>query len=156
MSRPIAKRVPVLVAVNRLGTGLLLAVLISSTSAAGIFFSHPRDGNFKFVSPGSDPWYYVNPGQFEFQTPDKWQHYMGNYLFCSPSERLIGKWPTIVLFASINVLKEVEDGYREGVSVKDLGVGFAGMFSSLTGHQIICVFDEEKILLKYFVSVDAF
>jgi hypothetical protein len=156
MTRSFIKRTPLLQTIHHLETGLILAILISSNAMAGIFFSHPRDGRFKFVTPGDDPWYYLNPGQLEFQTPDKWQHYMGNYLFCSPSEKLIGKWPTIVLFTSINILKELEDGYREGASVKDLGVGFAGMFSSLTGRRIICVFDEEKILLKYFVSLDAF
>lgn len=156
MIRSFIRRTPLQQTIRHLETGFILAILISSTGFAGIFFSYPRDGRFKFVTPSNDPWYYLNPSQLEFQTPDKWQHYMGNYLFCSPSEKFIGKWPTIVLFTSINILKEIEDGYREGASVKDLGVGFAGMFSSLTGRKIICVFDEEKILLKYFVSLDAF
>jgi hypothetical protein len=96
----------------------------------------------------------MNPNQFDFQTPDKWQHYMGNYLLASPAKNLIGRWPTIVLFTSLNILKEIEDGYREGASIRDVGVGIAGMLSSISGRKMICTFDEEKIVFKYFISLD--
>jgi hypothetical protein len=154
MSRSLSVKALLFAALKRIGEGALIALIIYSTSYGNPFFSHPRDGVFKFVSGGQDPWYYLNPTQLAFQTPDKWQHYMGNFLFASPSEKLIGKWPTIILFASLNVLKEVEDGYREGASVRDLGVGIAGMLSSISGRKMLCTFDEDKILFKYFISVN--
>jgi hypothetical protein len=135
-----------------LARGCLLAIILCSSSFAGIFFSHPRDGQFKMVSPGQDSWYYVNPALFQFQTPDKWQHFMGNFLFIKPAEKAIGRWPAIALFSSVNILKEIEDGYREGASVRDLGIGIAGMISSLSGNKIVCTFDEDKIVFKYFSS----
>jgi hypothetical protein len=125
-------------------------------NASGIcnpFFSYPRDGHFKFAPSEMDRWYYLNPNQIEFQTPDKWQHYMGNYLFAGLSEKAIGKWPTVVIFTSLNVLKEVEDGYREGASFKDLSVGLLGMIASISNRSLICTFDEEKIVFKYSMSL---
>ncbi|OGC95510.1 MAG: hypothetical protein A2W25_01180 [candidate division Zixibacteria bacterium RBG_16_53_22] len=139
-----------------LARAFLLAFLLCSQSFAGIFFSHPRDGQFKFVSPSEDYWYYVNPDQFAFQTPDKWQHFMGNFLLAKPAEKMIGRWPTVALFSSVNILKEIEDGYREGASVRDLGVGFAGMLSSLSNYKVVCTFDHEKIIFTYFISFDSF
>ncbi len=138
------------------GRGLILTFFISSSSFGGIFFSHPRDGQFKFVTPKDDLWYYVNSNQIAFQSPDKWQHYMGNFLLARPVESVIGRWPTIALFTSANVLKEVEDGYREGLSVRDLGVGIGGMFLALTRQKLVCIFDEDKILFRYSVSIDSF
>ena len=139
-----------------LAAGFVLALLLFSSSFAGILFSHPRDGQFKFVSPSEDYWYYVNSDQFAFQTPDKWQHFMGNFLLAKPTEKMIGRWPTVALFSSVNILKEIEDGYREGASVRDLGVGIAGMISSLSSYKVICTFDHEKIVFTYFISFDSF
>ena len=134
----------------------MLALILCASSFAGILFSHPREGQFKFVSPGEDYRYYVNADQLAFQTPDKWQHFMGNFLLAKPTEKKIGRWPTIALFSSVNILKEFEDGYREGASVRDLGVGIAGMLSSLSSYKVVCSFDHEKIILTYFVSFDSF
>jgi hypothetical protein len=134
--------------------GLLLSFFFCSSSFAGIFFSHPRQGQFRFVPPGNDSWYYVNSNQIAFQTPDKWQHYMGNYLLARPVEKILGKWPTIALFTSANVLKEVEDGYREGASIRDLGVGISGMLLALINQKLVCIYDEDKILFRYSVSLN--
>jgi hypothetical protein len=149
-------RVYILSILRQISRATLLIVFISSSSYAGIFFSHPRDGQFKFVSPKNDFWYYVNSNDLAFQSPDKWQHYMGNYLLARPVQSIIGKWPTIALFTSANVLKEVEDGYREGLSVRDLSVGIGGMFLALTHQNMVCVFDEDKILFRYSISIDSF
>jgi hypothetical protein len=120
MPQSLPLRTPLASILKSLTLGIILIVLVHSTAIGNPLFSFPRDGSFKFASGSMDPWYYLNPNQLEFQSPDKWQHYMGNYLFADQVEKIIGKWPTIILFSSVNILKEVEDGYREGAYPRTL------------------------------------
>jgi hypothetical protein len=133
-------------------TGVFFAATLAPQANAGLLFSHPRDGSFKFTLAKNDPWFYYNRGEYAIQSPDKWQHFMGNYIFYRPTEKIIGRWRAIALFTSLDVIKEIGDGYREGASVRDLTVDFLGMAAALTGQKLICVYDDNSVILKYHFS----
>jgi hypothetical protein len=91
----------------------------------------PVDGKFKMQPASRDTWYYYDDVHWYIQAPDKWQHLMGSYastklLNAALKDRLTAA--TAVFLAGM--LKELDDSYREGWSVKDvlmdaIGVGAA-------------------------------
>lgn len=117
-----------------------------------MLFNYPRDGHFKLLSPGNDKWFYIDSENWYFKAPDKWQHYTGNYFFSKVLKDKIGVIPTISLLSIANIAKEIEDGYREGASIRDLGIGTAGMLAGLFQQNLICYYDNEKILLVYYFN----
>lgn len=117
-----------------------------------MFFSYPRDGQFKMLSSAEDKWYYIDFDNWYLKSPDKWQHYISNYYSSMILKDKIGLIPTISLLTLANVAKEVEDGYREGASYRDLGIGVAGMLAGIFQQDLICYYDSEKILLVYYFN----
>ena len=125
------------------------SVLLSSQANAGLLFSRSGDGHFKFTTAKADPWFYYDHNEYLIQSPDKWQHFMGNYILYRPTEKIVGRWKAIALFTSLDVIKEIGDGYREGVSVRDLTSDFLGILAALTDQRLVCTYDDNTVVLKY-------
>ncbi|PJA26311.1 MAG: hypothetical protein CO189_11540 [candidate division Zixibacteria bacterium CG_4_9_14_3_um_filter_46_8] len=121
---------------------------------AGIFFSYPRDGHFKFLPAKYDKWYFVDYVNWVMKNPDKWQHYYGNYATAVLIRDKIGLIPTLSLMTVLNVAKEVEDAYREGFSMKDLEIGTIGLLAGAFHQKLACYYDTEKILVIYYFDID--
>jgi len=126
--------------------------ILTSAGNSGVFFNHPRDGKFKMLSTSNDPWFYVDKVNWTFKNPDKWQHYMGNYVAAVLMKKKAGYIPTAAILTTANTVKELEDGYREGASFRDLAVGTLGMLAGIFQTNLICEYDSEKIMLMYYLS----
>ncbi len=88
------------------------------TSLAGIpvLFEHPRDGQFKILSPALDTW-----------RNDKAEHCLANYLAVRALKTAGRLSPrSAVALAVLNIVKELEDAFREGFSWIDLAAGGIG------------------------------
>ncbi len=132
-----------------------IIILFAVRAEAGvkkILFSYPRDGNFKFLNSSKDHWYSANNNYWTTSIPDKYQHYMLNYGAASYLERNLDKISIIAILSGLNTMKELEDGFREGASVRDLAVGSLGMLAGLYTKNMICVYDSDSILIKYYVA----
>ena len=111
------------------------AILYSQPHAQAGF---PADGKFKMKPADQDVWYYYDDIHWYIKAPDKWQHLMGSYastklLNAALNDRLTAA--TAVFLAGI--LKELDDSYREGWSVKDLMMDAIGVSAA--------VLDTEKV-----------
>jgi hypothetical protein len=53
----------------------------------------------------------------------------------------------------LNVAKEVEDAYREGFSMKDLEIGTIGLLAGAFHQNLICYYDNEKIMMVYYFDI---
>jgi len=131
--------------------GAYLFIPVNNLSA-GILFNYPRDGHFKLLSAKYDKWYYVDNENWYFKAPDKWQHYIGNYFAAKLLKDKVGIIPTISLLSTASILKEIEDGYREGASIRDLEMNLFGIITGLFQQNLICYYDNEKILLIYYFN----
>lgn len=133
----------------------LIIILFAVNAEAGvrkILFSYPRDGNFKFLSVSEDHWYSANNNYWTTSIPDKYQHYMLNYGAASYLDKNLNRFSIIAILSGLNTAKEIEDGFREGASVRDLAVGSLGMLAGLYSKNMICVYDSDLILLKYYIA----
>lgn len=130
--------------------GLLFSVILCSQVLASGPFTHPDKGYFSFQPPSRDPWYWVENGG----SPDKWEHYMGNYAGGLILKNRVGTVKTIVLLSTVNFLKEWGDGYREGFSVRDMGANTLGLLASLLNQKLLCNYDirQRRIILTYYFN----
>jgi hypothetical protein len=131
----------------------LFLIMAAPQAEAGFLFSHSRQNAFKFTTARQDPWFYCDHNEYLIQSPDKWQHYMSNYLFYRPTEKIIGRWQAVALFTSLDVIKEIEDGYREGASIRDFTADILGMLAAMAGQKLVCTYNNERVILKYNFSI---
>ena len=111
-------------------------ILIPANSKAGNYkipylFEHPRDGKFKVIPWEKDVW---NKTSVE--------HYCGSaglasslnfYFDKKDSKNSILKAGAITF--GLGLLKEAEDGFREGFGRKDLLADFFGIFTGILVYQ---------------------
>jgi len=134
-----------------------LLILITTTSSAfGYFFNYPRDGQFKQQSIDRDVWYYPGDEDWTIKAPDKWQHMMGSYASAEVFSLVMDdKLAGGVVFA-LGILKEVEDGYREGWSIRDIFMDAAGVGASLLNNEdysIWCDWHDDNVKLMISFSL---
>ena len=127
-------------------------VLLTFSSVEAAFWSnYPRDGHFKQLQAKADPWFYVDDQRWAIKNPDKWQHFSGCYLSQKLLQKKFGKLKAFLLTETIGVLKEIDDGYREGWSPRDLIADNLGILGALiSGEKIKFTgsYDSEKVLVR--------
>jgi len=129
---------------------LLLLVLVNVAEA----WKYPKDGRFKQLNPKRDSWYYIDYNNWDLPMPDKWQHYYGNAIVQMLGGRFIGKNKTALVLITFTVLNEIDDGYREGYSLRDLGCSLAGIitgYTELKEHFYMTYSEQEKYIKLYLV-----
>ena len=126
-----------------------LTVALFGQSQAG---SYPRDGRFKQLDSDSDPWYYVDHQNWYIKAPDKWTHYMGTYALTEITHQIVRDKTLAGVFAlGMGLLKEVDDGYREGWSRRDLLVDVGGVASSMflpSNMKLLAYYDDSSVMFK--------
>jgi len=127
----------------------LLFLLFYSTLCYG--WNYPRDGRFKQIASQNDPWFFVDEEHWDIKAPDKWQHFTGSYLVQKLLSRRLNKYISALLIFSLGMVKEYEDGYREGWSVRDLTVNSLGILAAMYDKptaKFLCTYDHERIMLN--------
>ncbi len=132
-----------------------LLLIVVSTAQAGLISNYPRTGGFKQLSPSQDKWFYIDHEKWRIKAPDKWLHMMGSFgaaeaLSAVMDDRLAGG----IVFG-LGVLKEVEDGYREGWSARDLLMDLTGVGASLINHErylLWCDWERDAVLVKLSIA----
>ena len=114
--------------------------------------SYPRDGSFKELSFSRDPWYFVDTQNWYIKAPDKWVHFMGSYALTEVTSKVVGEniWAGIISFG-LGLVKEYDDGYREGWSRRDIYMDFGGMASSLIlpdNMRLLAYYDDTALIFK--------
>jgi len=131
---------------------ILLAVLpLSDICEAGYLFSHPKGGAFKQQPLDMDVWYYPGDADWSIRAPDKWQHMMGSYASCEVLNLVVDRRLAAGIVFGLGLLKEVEDGYREGWSIRDVMMDAAGVGASLFNngkYKVWCDWKHDYIQLK--------
>lgn len=124
--------------------------IFSNNSLAFRLQSYPKDGRFKQLSPGRDPWYFMDEQNWYLAAPDKWQHFSGCYLGQKLLSQYLNRYFTAGLIAFLGIAKEYDDAYREGWSNRDLLMDFLGIFAAMnqSKYQLYCSFDSQKIMLN--------
>jgi hypothetical protein len=118
---------------------------------AGFLSSYPRDGKFKQLPARADMWYYIDQERWAIRAPDKWQHFIGCYVSQKLLQQKIGKWKAFLVIESLGILKEIDDGYREGWSPRDLIVDNLGILGALvSGDRLKFTgsYDTEKFVIN--------
>ena len=118
---------------------------------AGFLSSYPRAGKFKQLPARADMWYYVDQERWAIRAPDKWQHFIGCYVSQKLLQQKIGKWKAFLVIESLGILKEIDDGYREGWSPRDLIVDNLGILGALvSGDRLKFTgsYDTEKFVIN--------
>ena len=132
--------------------GIIIFFIQGDNINAGVLFNYPRDGKFKMLPPVNDRWYYVDYKNWAIKCPDKWQHYIGNYVAASLLKKHQGTLKTVTLLTAANTIKEIEDGFREGASLRDFAIGTLGLLAGTFKPNLFCEYDSEKILLVYYIK----
>jgi len=143
-------------ATMRTTLAILLMAVILTPQAQGYFFSYPRDGQFKQQEGRSDPWYYKGDANWEIQAPDKWQHMMGSYASSEVFSLFMDNKLAGGIVLSLGVLKEVEDGFREGWSVRDIFMDAVGVGASLINnkkYKLWCDWNRDSIQFKVSITL---
>ena len=132
---------------------LILIVFCNQANA----WNYPRDGKLKQLHPHRDAWYFVDYDHWDIKAPDKWQHFSGCYISQKLLSQHLNKYLSASIVMGISVLKEYEDAYREGWSLRDVFVDLLGVFSgtlSNRNYKLLCLYDNDKITMNLFVSAD--
>lgn len=96
---------------------LLGEAAMSQTAHAGF----PADGNFKMQPISTDHWYFYDEIHWYIKAPDKWQHLMGSYASTKIFIRVLDdKLSSATAVFLGGILRELDDGLREGWSNRDL------------------------------------
>jgi len=135
---------------------IILMIAMTTQSYAGYFFNYPSDGKFKQQSIDYDVWYYEGDPDWTIKAPDKWQHMMGSYVSAEILSLMVDDKLAGGLVFTLGVLKEVEDGYREGWSVRDIFMDALGVGASLLNnddYKIWCDWDKDTVQLKLSISI---
>lgn len=134
---------------------ILMIILMSSQSYA-YFFNYPRDGSFKQQSIDGDVWFYKGDPDWTIKAPDKWQHMMGSYASAEFLSLIVDDKLAGGLVFTLGILKEVEDGYREGWSIRDIFMDAAGVGASLFNndrYKVWCDWKDDNVQLKLSISL---
>lgn len=124
---------------------------MDSEASAGLWSGYPRDGRFKQLSPKADMWFYVDEKRWPVAAPDKWQHFIGCYLSQKLLQKRVGKFKAFLFTETAGVLKEMDDGYREGWSPRDLIVDNLGILGAMVSGERLKFtgsYDSEKFLIR--------
>ncbi len=130
-------------------TVAVTGLMVSSSHA--FLFSYPRDGHFKQQSGTADLWYYRGDANWTVKAPDKWQHMMGSYAGTEVFGLLVDRRLAGGIVFGLGVLKEVEDGFREGWSIRDIMMDAAGVSASLLNSdkcKLWCDWGHDSVQLK--------
>lgn len=134
---------------------LLVAFSLTGSAEAG---PYPRKGSFKQLHFTVDKWYYIDNTNWIIKAPDKWVHFMGSYSLGALTYRITGDRFFAGLFTlGLGVLKEVDDGYREGWSQRDLYMDATGLLSSLVtpdNVRLLAYYDDNSIMFKMSFILD--
>ena len=141
---------------------VLMFVLVAIASALvatpqALANRYPKNGVFKRLPDSKDYWYYVDRNNWEIVAPDKWVHMMGSMSSTALLSQMMNKYAAGALVLSFGIYKEYDDGYREGWSYRDVIMDALGVTASLTAndkYRLLCDYDEDKVLLKFSVTLD--
>lgn len=135
---------------------LFLLIFIVFCNQANAW-NYPRDEEFKQLQPHRDAWFFVDYAHWDIKAPDKWQYFSGCYISQKLLSRHLNKYLSASIVMSISVLKEYEDTYRKGWSLRDIFADFLGVFSgsfSNRNYKLLCLYDKDKITMNLFMNVD--
>jgi hypothetical protein len=138
-----------------IGAMLFLILLICSNQVYA--WNYPRDGKFKQLHPHQDSWYFVDYEHWDIKAPDKWQHFTGCYLSQKFLSAHLDKYLSASIVMGISILKEYEDAYREGWSLRDIFADFLGVFAGIhsnRNYKLLCLYDNQKITLNLSLNID--
>lgn len=125
------------------------------TAEAG---SYPRDGKFKKLPLYKDRWFFVDNKNWAIKSPDKFVHFMGSYSLTSIAYDLSDdKWFSAVFSIGLGLVKELDDSYREGWSMRDIYMDLGGTFSSLLAPKntrFLCYYDEQGIMFQASILIN--
>ena len=82
-----------------------------------LLFTHPRKGYWTTLDWEEEPW-----------DNSSIQHFLGCFMLTGILDTFMEDHHAAILTFGIGILKEVEDGFREGLSVKDIIANTAGVF----------------------------
>ncbi len=129
--------------------GLGLSLLPAETAEAG---PYPRDGQFKKLPLSKDPWFFVDNENWLIKSPDKFVHFMGSYSLTSIAYDLSDDKLFAGLFSiGLGLVKELDDSFREGWSMRDIYMDVGGTLSSLLAPKntrFLCYYDEKGIMFQ--------
>lgn len=132
---------------------LLGGMAMSQTAHAGF----PADGKFKMQPIQTDHWYFYDEIHWYIKAPDKWQHLMGSYA----STKIFNKVRDDKLSAATavflgGILKELDDGLREGWSIRDLLMDALGVTAAALdkpGLRLVGTYDSERFLITLNIAL---
>ncbi len=130
---------------------IVLLPFLTTGAEAGFWSKYPKDGKFKQLPSKADMWYYVDDQRWLIRAPDKWQHFMGSYLSQKLLQQKMGKWKAFLVTEGLGTLKEIDDGYREGWSPRDLivdNLGILGAMVSSDRLRFTGTYDLEKFVIN--------
>lgn len=140
----------------------ILILLTVISGLIGVYPAHaksyPKDGKFKALHYTVDNWYHIDKENWYIKAPDKWVHFMGSYAMAEIGFKIIGnKLTTGAISLGLGLLKEYDDGYREGWSQRDIYMDVSGTLSSLLmpdNMKFLCYYDDRSIIFKFTVLLD--
>lgn len=119
---------------------------------------YPRNDKFKQLPITKDNWYFVDNKNWMTKSPDKFVHYMGSYSLANITYRITkDKLISSVFSIGLGLIKELDDGYREGWSKRDIYMDVGGTLSSLFSPKdvrMLCYYDQEAIYFKLSMILD--
>lgn len=134
--------------------GFLLAGLATSQTAHASF---PADGKFKMQPISTDHWYFYDETHWYIKAPDKWQHLMGSYASTKISIRVLDdKLSSATAVFLGGILKELDDGLREGWSIRDLLMDALGVTAAALdrpGLRLVGTYDNERFLITLNIAL---
>lgn len=129
----------------------VLAPFFTQRAEANFWSSYPRDGRFKQLPARADMWNYVDEERWAIRAPDKWQHFIGCYLSQKLLQKKFGKWKAFLITEGLGILKEIDDGCREGWSPRDLIVDNLGILGAMLSNEKLKftgAYDREKVVIR--------
>ncbi|MFH1701294.1 MAG: hypothetical protein ABIE07_11990 [Candidatus Zixiibacteriota bacterium] len=120
--------------------------------------SYPRDARFKELSFHKDKWYFIDHKNWYIKAPDKWTHFMGSRAVAEVTAAAINDktWGSVIALG-FGLLKEVDDGYREGWSKRDIYMDVGGITSFLLMPEkieFLAYYDNSAIMFKMSFIID--
>lgn len=91
-----------------------------------------------------DPYYFVSP-DWKIQAPDKWQHFAFNYFAVKVFDGDYG----LALIMTVNIVKELNDGYYEGASLWDMVYNVGGVICAKYDIPLIMSYEADGRLLRF-------
>ncbi len=130
---------------------IFLPPFLTTGTEADFWSKYPKDGKFNQLPSKADMWYYLDDQRWLIRAPDKWQHFIGCYLSQKLLQQKLGKWKAFLVTEGLGTLKEIDDGYREGWSPRDLifnNLGILGALVSGERFKFIGSYDPEKVVIR--------